>query len=350
VEGAAEKRYTWAALRYASDIACLFLSAVAIAGAVACRDSNASNAAATSDSASAETKEVKDVVLPAIDISAMTPRERHQWSTAVTEALSPCANVPVSVAQCIQESRPCGSCIIAAKWLAHAVREGASPDAIRHAYKERFDPSSAKTIPIDGSPTRGPDDAPVTIVEFADFECPHCRDAVPRIDAVLEAHPTKARLVYKTYTLPFHTRGEPAARAAFAAEKQGKFWEMEHQLFEHQQHLEDADLERYARALRLDIPRWKADVDSTEVTDRVAHDRKLGEELKLRGTPTIYVNGRELDTEADESLEGRLASELGVPATPETAASGAEHADHAEHPQSAPPAPSGALSTAPKGR
>ena len=70
--------------------------------------------------------------------------------------------------------------------------------------------------------------------------------AVPMLDAVMQAHPGKVRLVYKSYTLPFHQHGEPAARAAFAAGAQGKFWEMEHLLFERQQHLEDADLERYA--------------------------------------------------------------------------------------------------------
>ncbi len=336
MEGAAEKRYTWAALRYASDIARLFVVAAAVALAAGCRDSNASSAATSDTSAATEPSEVKDVILPGIDVSSMTPRERHQWSSAVGEALAPCPNVPVSVAQCIQESRACGACVMAAKWIAHAVREGASLDQIRHAYKERFDPSSAKTLPIDGSPTRGPDDAPVTIVEFADFECPHCRDAVPRIDAALAAHPDKVRLVYKTYTLPFHTRGEPAARAAFAAERQGKFWEMEHLLFEHQQHLEDADLERYAKTLRLDIPRWKADLDSQAISDRIAHDRKLGEDLKLRGTPTIYVNGRELDTEADESLEGRVESELGGPAAGETPAA-ADAAPVATGPATAPP-------------
>jgi protein-disulfide isomerase len=278
-----------------------------------CRDSNASSSAG--GPAPSQAAEVKDVVLPGVDTSAMTPRERHEWSGAVAEALAPCLNVPVSVAQCVQESRPCGSCVEAAKWLARAIRGGASPDQVRRAYKERFDPAAVRTLPLDGSPTKGPDDATVTIVEFADFECPHCREAVPLVDAVLAAHPGKVRLVYKSYTLPFHVHGEPAARAAFAAGVQGKFWEMEHLLFDRQQHLEGADLERYARSLNLDVARWKSDMDAPATTDRIAHDRQLGEEMKLKGTPTIYVNGRELDVEQDESLESRVAAELGVPAS-----------------------------------
>ena len=257
--------------------------------------------------------EAKNLVLPGVDTSAMTPRERQEWSALVSELLAPCPAVPVSVAQCVLEQRPCGSCAQAAKWVANAVRNGASPDQVHHAYAQRFDPSSMKAIPIDGSPTKGPDDAPVTIIELADFECPHCAGAVPMLDAVVLAHPGKVRLVYKSYTLQFHTRGEPAARAAFASGMQGKFWEMEHLLFERQQHLEDADLERYAQMLKLDIAKWKADMQSPAISDRIAHDHKLGEDLKVKGTPTIFVNGRELDIEQDESLEQRVASELGTP-------------------------------------
>ena len=183
-----------------------------------------------------------------------------------------------------------------------------------------------RSIPIDGSPSRGPEDAPVVIVEFADFECPHCRLAVSLLDSVLAAHPDKVRLIYKSYTLSFHQRGEPAARAAFAAGLQGKFWEMEHLLFERQEHLEPSDLDRYAVLLRLDIPKWKADMDSPAIKERIEHDHALGEDFQLKGTPAIYVNGRELDVEEDESLEGRVAAELGVaphPAGDATADAGA---------------------------
>jgi protein-disulfide isomerase len=82
-------------------------------------------------------------------------------------------------------------------------------------------------------------------------------------------------------------------------------------LFERQEHLEDQDLDRYAHVLRLDVVKWKADTAAPAVKDRVMHDHSLGEQLKLKGTPTIYINGRELDAEHDESLEARVAAELG---------------------------------------
>jgi hypothetical protein len=300
-------------LRNASTLATLLALALSAGGWSSCRDSSASGAEGPGATAPEAAVQPVDVVLPGVDTSAMTARERHEWSSLVTELLAPCPNVPVSLATCIKEKRACGACNKAAKWVAMAVREGAGEDQVHRAYRDRFDPSSAKTLPLDGSPTKGPDDAPVTIVEFADFECPHCRMAVPLVDAVLAAHPGKVRLVYKFVSLPMHVHAEAAARAAFAAHKQGKFWEMEHLLFERQEHLEDADIERYAKILKLDVAAWKLDMSSPGVKDRLAEDKKLEEDLKLKGTPTIYVNGRELDVEADEPLEERVASELGVP-------------------------------------
>jgi protein-disulfide isomerase len=298
-------------LRIAHQLASLIGLGLAAGAWSSCRDSSASGGRPTEASAAPEAVEAKEVVLPGVDTSPMTPRERRAWSALVSELLAPCPAVPVPLSQCVLEKRACAACLQAARWTARAVRDGASAELIKRAYKDRFDPTAVKVLPIDGSPTKGPDGAPVTIVEFADFECPHCALAVSEIDAVLAAHPGKVRLVYKTYTLPFHVHGEPASRSAFAAGVQGKFWEMEHLLFERQQHLEDADLDRYARMLKLDVARWKADMASPVVTDRLAADKSLGEQLKLKGTPTIYINGRELDVEAGDVLEERVAAELG---------------------------------------
>ncbi|HEY3819395.1 MAG TPA: thioredoxin domain-containing protein [Polyangiaceae bacterium] len=320
-------------MRIALQLAALFALVVCVGGWSSCRDSSAN---VPEPQSSTQAAEVKDVVLPGIDTSAMTPRERHEYSSLVTDLLAPCPNVPVSIAQCVQEKRPCSACVQAAKSIAHAVREGASEEQIQTAFKARFDPSGQKVIPLAGSPSRGPENAKVTIVEFADFECPHCRAAMPMIDAVLAAHPDQVRLVYKFVELPMHVRAEPAARAAWAAGQQGKFWEMEHLLFERQDHLEQGDLERYAHILKLDVPRWKVDMESTAAKDRLAEDHRLEDDLKLKGTPTIYVDGRELDIEADEILEERVASELGVPpaGAPSASPSGAPSAPASAAPSS----------------
>jgi protein-disulfide isomerase len=323
-------------LRIASKLASLLALGVAVGGWSSCRDSSA-NVPEPTSSTPAPAPEPKDVTLPGIDTSAMTPRERHEYSSLVSDLFAPCPNVPVSVAQCVQEKRPCGACAQAAKWIAQSVRAGRSEMQIQTAFKERFDPAGMKRLPLDGSPARGPDAAAVTIVEFADFECPHCRAALPMLDAVMAAHPDNVRLAYKFVVLPAHVHAEAAARAAWAAGQQGKFWEMEHLLFERQDHLEQGDLERYAKMLRLDVAKFKADMDSQGAKDRLAQDRKLFEDLKLQGTPSIFINGRELDVEQDESLEERVATELGVApaASPSAGPSGS-----AAPPGS--PAPSGA--------
>ena len=299
-------------MRPALQVVRLLLLVVAVGAWSSCRDPG-STAAEPQPTSSAPQTEVKEVALPGVDTSAMTPRERREFSSLVTDLFAPCPNVPVSLAQCVKEQRACAACTQAAKWIARAVREGAPEAQIQRAFKERYDPGAVKALPLDGSPSKGPDDAPVTIVEFADFECPHCRMFVPKIDAALAAHPGKVRLVYKFMVLQMHVHAEAAARSAFAAGQQGKFWEMEHLLFERQDHLEQADLERYARMLKLDVAKWKLDMDSQPAKDRLAQDLKLFEELKLQGTPSLFVNGRELDIEEDESLDDRIASELGLP-------------------------------------
>jgi protein-disulfide isomerase len=323
-------------VRLAAHLATLVTLAVSLGAWSSCKDSSASGT--SGQPSAAPGAEPKDVTLPGIDTSAMTPRERREFSGLVTELLAPCPTVPVPVAQCVLDKRACGECTQASKFIAHAVRQGSPASDIERAYKQRYDPAGIKTLPLAGSPSRGPDDAPVTVVEFADFECPHCRLAMPMVDAVLAAHPDKVRLVYKFVVLSMHVHADPAARAAWAAGQQGKFWEMEHLLFDRQEHLEQADLERYAQILKLDVDKFKTDMESGAAKDRLFQDRKLEDQLELAGTPTIYVNGRELELEADESLEERVAGELGV--APAASASAAPSG-------SAPPAPAPSASAKP---
>src|SRR5580658_4215485 len=249
-----------------------------------------------------------DVELPGIDTHGFTPREKHEFSRFVTELLAPCAELPVPVAQCLQEKRACTACLPAAEAIAKAVREGLSVDQIDQMYKERFDIHGLKTIPLEGSPSRGPEDARVTIVEFADFECPYCQRIAPLLDQLFENHKTEVRMVYKYMPLPMHTRGEPAARAAIAAQDQGKFWEMEHALFAAGGRLEDMDLDSYAKELGLDMARFHADEASPATKARLDEDRKLADDLGVKGTPTFYINGREFNLKTD--MEERVTGEL----------------------------------------
>jgi protein-disulfide isomerase len=211
-----------------------------------------------------------------------------------------------------------------------------SREQIEKSYKNRFDPSNVKNVPIDGSPTKGPEGAPITMVEFADFQCPHCAEFAPMLDKLIEQRKGEIRFVYKLYVLGKFPQSETAARAAFAAGKQGKFWEMHHLIFANQQRLSMQDLDAMAAQLGLDVSRMHADMQSQEATDRLAKDRKLGEDLRIEGTPAIFINGRQYDGHQD--MNEWLDTELQMAGRAAPAASGAASSSAPAASSSAPPA------------
>ena len=155
------------------------------------------------------------------------------------------------------------------------------------------DPERTYSLPIEGSPAKGPADAPITIVEFADYQCPFCARSEGLVEEVLKAYPTQTRFVYKHFPLTAnHPQALPAALAAAAAQRQGKFWEMHAILFANQRALSPEQIDGYARQLGLDMDRFKADMASEEVKAQVEADRRLARRAGVRGTPTVFVNGR----------------------------------------------------------
>lgn len=261
------------------------------------------------------------VSLEGVDTSPLTTREKKEWSQYVSEFLSPCPSVPVPIAQCVKEKRDCARCLPAAKHVLRGVKDGMSREQIEKSYKGRFDPGAVKNVPVDGSPTKGPEGAPITIVEFADFQCPHCGEFAPVLDKLVESRKNDVRFVYKLYNLGKFPQSEIAARAAYAAGKQGKFWEMHHLIFANQQRLDQQSLDQMAAQLGLDVSRLHADMQAQETTDRLARDKKLGEDLKIEGTPTLFINGRQFDGHQDinEWLDTELAMVRGGTSAPASA-------------------------------
>ena len=239
------------------------------------------------------------IVLDGVDTNMLTQREKKDWSSYVSEFISPCPSVPVPIAQCVKEKRACDKCVPAAKYLVKLVKDGMPREPLEKSYKNRFDPDKVKNVPIDGSPTKGPESAPLTIVEFADFQCPHCAQFAPMLDKLIESRKDEIRFAYKFYVLGKFPNSENAARAAVAAGKQGKFWEMHHAIFANQEQLSQQGLDAIAKELGLDVGRLHADMQTPETAERVAKDRKLGEELKIEGTPSIFINGRQFDGHSD---------------------------------------------------
>ena len=276
----------------------LVLSAAAVMSFSTCRTSQDPQTSTGGSGAP-----LADVQLAGVDTAALTPRERREWSAYVQELLSPCNDTPVSIAQCVKEKRSCARCLPAARFLAKEVREGRTRDQAIDGYKARFDNDKVKKIDVSDSPTKGPATAPITVVEWADFECPFCKRAYPVLDQMIDRYPGKIRLVYKVYPLSMHPHAEPAARAAIAAGDQGQCWEMHHLLFEHAPALEEADLEKYAKQLGLDVAKFKADMASEATTKKIEKDKKDAEALGFQGTPLIYIDGREFEPHGDLQAE-----------------------------------------------
>jgi protein-disulfide isomerase len=150
-------------------------------------------------------------------------------------------------------------------------------------------------VKVDGAFVKGPQDAPVTIVEFSDFHCPFCRGAVATVKEVLRQFPVQVKWVFRDFPLPsLHPQAFKAAEAARCAGEQGKFWEYHDILFDSQDQTTTADFKRFAEQLKLDGARFAGCLDSGKYRAAVEADMKDGTQLGVTGTPTFFINGRML--------------------------------------------------------
>jgi formate-nitrite transporter family protein len=148
----------------------------------------------------------------------------------------------------------------------------------------------------EGDHVAGADDAPVTLVEYGDYECPYCGMAYPIVKALQRELGGQLRLAFRNFPLAeMHPHARRAAQAAEAAAAQGKFWEMHDVIFEHQDALEDADLLRYAAELGLDVERIARELESGAHAKRVRDDFRSGVRSGVNGTPTFFINGQRYD-------------------------------------------------------
>ncbi len=173
-------------------------------------------------------------------------------------------------------------------------------------------------------PVRGPADAPVTIVEFSDFQCPFCARVQTTLHRIMEAYPAQVRIVFKNMPGQRHDRAKPAAEAAMCAGRQGKFWEMHDWLYAHQAKLDDASLEAEAKALGLDMDAFTSCTSKHQTRAQVEAGLKEARELGLNGTPIFFVNGRMIRGAQpfevfDEAIRSEL-KRLGIAAPPKAPA------------------------------
>ncbi len=147
-------------------------------------------------------------------------------------------------------------------------------------------------VDVDGYPSWGSNSAPVTLVEFADYECPFCQRSVATLNRLKEAYgPDKLRIVFRDLPIDTHERARPAALAAHCANDQGKFWEYHKVLFENQANLQDKDLAAYAEKTGLDKDAFASCVEAKKFQGVVDKSRREADALGFDSTPTFVLNG-----------------------------------------------------------
>lgn len=170
-----------------------------------------------------------------------------------------------------------------------------------------------QNISVDDDPVRGAPNAPVTVVEFTDFQCPACGAMHPILDEVLNSYGTKVRFVVRDFPLAMHPNAHKAAEAANAAKAQGKFFEYIAILFKRQNALDVPSLKKYASELGLDRVRFDAELDRGVYEAEIKHDMDDGEIYGVGSTPTIFINGVQLRVLNAEGLREAIDKALAKP-------------------------------------
>ncbi|MCQ2099643.1 MAG: thioredoxin domain-containing protein [Fibrobacter sp.] len=163
-------------------------------------------------------------------------------------------------------------------------------------------------IPVDESPVFGNTTNPkLTIVEFTEFQCPYCSRIAPTMKELMDKHPGEIKFIYKNFPLSFHANAKPAAAAAIAAQKQGKFWEYRYALAPHSRELGDSIYVAVAKEVGLNIEQFEKDrVLDDAMNARIQKDFDLGVKVGVQGTPNFYINGKRQDRFSPELVEKML--------------------------------------------
>jgi protein-disulfide isomerase len=238
--------------------------------------------------------------LPGVDWKGLGPAKK-QSALRIMQTEGCTCGCSMKLAECRVKDPTCGVSRNLSGTVVKATSEGKDSAAIK-AELERLakegPPVLDEAIQIStaGDPVLGPASARMTIVEFSDFQCPYCSKAVAQMKEVMRQMPKDVKLVFKQFPLDSHSDAQFAAEAALAAQAQGKFWEMHDLLYAGFPDVRRTRIMAYAKELRLDIPKFTADVDSHKFKARVRAEEQEGEKAGVAGTPTFFFNGKKYNS------------------------------------------------------
>lgn len=189
-------------------------------------------------------------------------------------------------------------------------------EGLRAKHKIRYLLEPARVEVAATGPSQGPATAPVTIVEFSDFQCPYCARLIPTLDEVKKKYGDKVRIVFRQYPLNFHQHAQKAAEASLCAHEQGKFWELHDAMFQNQQALAVEQLKAKAAELGMNAEQFNSCLDGGKYAAQVKADFDEGAKAGVNGTPAMFINGRFLSgaqplNEITKVIDDELARKAG---------------------------------------
>ena len=273
----------------------------------AATEPGAANAAATATKAADDTTPP-----PGVDISKLDDFGKKVFFRIGNGEPSVCGQAQSLLASAKAQKNGCARSVNALRYVARLVDQGYTDSEISESLGKRYRPVTPKKLDVSDAPMKGNPKARITLVEFADYECPHCKHFQPVLHQILDEFPNDVKLYFKHYPLPQHTNARLAAEGAVAAQKQGKFWQFQDKLWEHQDELSPAEIEKLAKESGLDVAKFRQDVASEPVKGKVEKDKNEGASIGLQATPTLYIDGREYtDTRDADSLREWIKDALG---------------------------------------
>lgn len=222
-----------------------------------------------------------------------------------------------TIARCLEASTPNRTARRLAGYVVRRVIAGDTDEEIRDGIRQRglsAHPTETATFDLSNAQCVGPANAPVTIVEFADFQCPYCRVISPMVHELADDMGNDARFCFRHFPVRGHEQALDASVAALAAARQGRFWQMHDALYDSAPRLDDEHLVRAARRAGVgDIEQFNRDRRDRDLRRQVEADKLEGMRNGVRGTPTIFINGKEYHGEKTETeLRDRLEEELDI--------------------------------------
>ena len=243
----------------------------------------------TSASKATPAQPVNQEPLPGVALDNLDDKKKERFYRLIDRTLqSPCGKAH-SLRKSITSDQECKRAIFAVRYVTALLEDEAGDDDVQQFYEDHYKSQDSKTFNLEGTPYTGPQDAPVKLVEFYDYGCPACKEFAPMLTAATEDYPGQVAVFYKQFPLPSHPNSKPAAQAAIAAGKQGKFVEMHNLLFAKSHQHQKSALVAHAQSLGLDMAKFEADFQAA--APLVQSHINEGDAVGVHVTPTIYING-----------------------------------------------------------